>query len=154
MKNSLLLALGGPAAVGLCLGLHEGAGHLLWLTLSLPAILVGTASLMAPSLYVAAAVGGMAPTSRDVADAVGDGVTGAGAAMAGLAPALAYLIATATSPWTTLVTGHLAVLAAMLLALRRLFGGSEHPLRALSLFGAWSFVALGIGWRLFVGVLL
>jgi hypothetical protein len=153
----LAWAAAGAGLTGACLGARLGAEAALALGLTLPAALVGVAGLTAPALYIGAAFAGVAPAPRALLGHLHRGLGDAGRVMAGLAPVLVLLTATAASTATVRLLGLLVVFAAVVLGLRvtwpRLFGDAPAAGRAAAVFTAWSLVALGIGFHVLDGAL-
>lgn len=143
-----LAALGGPTVVGASLAfLGSGSAEDV---LRVPAVMLGAAALMLPALYIGAALGGFAPSPSRLLQAALEALGAAGLLLLGLAPALAFLLATSTS---ALVRAQLAPATALLGALfglgvlsRALFTGG---VKARLLFTLWAMVTLTIGARLF-----
>lgn len=156
-RDLAALALAGPAALGACVGLALTPATFWIPAAALPAIIIGTTALCAPTLYIAAAFAGVAPPPRAVAAALGRTLADAGRVLAGLFPAIALLTATATAPGTVRLLAFAAILLAAAIALRvlyrRLFADRDRPAARL-LFAAWALVFLGIGLHLLSGLLL
>lgn len=155
--RELIWAAVGAGLTGACLGARLGAEAALALGLTLPAALVGVAGLTAPALYIGAAFAGVAPSPRALFRQLHRGLGDAGRVMAGLAPVLVLLTATAASTTTVRLLGLAVVFSAVVLGLRvtwpRLFGAAGAPGRAAAVFAAWSLVALGIGFHILDGAL-
>ncbi len=155
--GSLALALAGPFVMGAVLGLPGGPSHVMREALLLPAVVYGVTALMAPALYIGMALIGSSPPASYVARAISRGLRACGLVLAGLAPAAAFLLATADGNWAVWVFGTAAVAAAALLGVRRLFQELRHQEvrlgRALVLYTIWSLVSLGLGAHFFLQTL-
>ena len=150
----LALGFGGPAALGLTMGLTGVSASVLLSAVALPGAVLGTTLLMLPALYIGSALAGADTHARQmVRDALG-ALREAGIGCLGLTPALLFLCATSSGS-----AGQLAVafglLVAAMLGLRgfyvRLFDELELGLakgKAVLIFAAWALVALGIGARM------
>ncbi len=152
--EKVAIILGGPAAVGACMGMYYGAGALLEKALTLPAVLLGVTLLMIPALYIGAALLGVAPSARSVMRASLHALHDTGIIFLGLTPALAFLVATSSNSLTVYILGQLTAATGAILALRalylRLFANrGERPSKLMvPVYLAWSMVCLGIGWQL------
>lgn len=150
----LSLAMGGPAALGLTLGLTGAAHGWLHPTWTLPAAMLGTTLLMLPALYIGGALAGADATARRVARDTLGALREAGLGCLGLAPAMLFLCATSGEGGGQLAVG-LSLALAALLGLRGLYtrlyarlGSGAAKAKATLVFAAWTLVALGIGARL------
>jgi len=122
--SSLLRTIGGPIALGAALGLPAGAGGLLRQAATLPGIVLGLTLLMAPALYIGSSLLGLAPPAADALRAAGRALRACGTLLLGLAPATAFLLATASDARSVALGLGGAVLASgALCGLRLLFGG-------------------------------
>lgn len=155
--GSLALALAGPFVMGAVLGLPGGPSQVMREGLLLPAVFYGVTALMAPALYIGMSLIGSSPPASYVANAMARGFRACGLVLAGLAPAAAFLLATADGDWAVWVFGTAAVAAAALLGVRRLFQELRHEEvrlgRALALYTVWSLVSLGLGAHFFLQTL-
>lgn len=115
-RTLLLVAAGGAALLGACLGLRGGLESTLARAVGLPVVVFGVALAAAPTLYVGAALLGSAPPAREFRDAALRALRDMGVLMAGLAPAALLLLA---SLHTIFASG---VVAFALLGLTALFG--------------------------------
>lgn len=156
-RSGMALALAGPFAMGAVLGFPSGPMRMISEGLLLPAVVFGVTAVMAPALYIGLSLVRVSPPAHDVARAFSDGLRACGVVLAGLAPATAFLLATADASWAVGVFGMVSVGAATLLGVRRLFAqlrrGDVNLLRALPLFAGWALVSLGLGVHFFVQTL-
>lgn len=143
--------------MGAVLGLPGGPARMVTEGLLLPAVVFGVTALMAPALYIGMSLAGSSPPAAEVVRAFGEALKASGIVLAGLAPATAFLLATAEGAWAVWVFGTLAVAAAALLGVRRLFNELRDEdtslLRSLPLYTVWAIVALGLGGHFFVQTL-
>jgi len=154
---SALIAIGGPLALGATLGVPLGMKKMLADSVMLPALVLGLTVMMAPALYIGMTLVGAAPPASRVGAGVVRALRASGVVMAGLAPALAFLLSTTLSNIPMYVFGALAVGGATLAGLHALWSelvtAPEHRLRAIPVFGLWALVSLGLGAHLFIGML-
>lgn len=155
--SGMAIALAGPFAMGAVLGFPSGPSRMISEGLLLPAVVFGVTALMAPALYIGMSLVGASPPATEVVRAFGDGLRACGIVLAGLAPATAFLLATADGSWAVWVFGIAAVGAAALLGVRRLFNQLRAEdtslLRSLPLYTVWALVSLGLGVHFFVQTL-
>lgn len=155
--TTLLLAAGGPAAIGAVLGMPRGGLAMASGAAMLPAILLGVTSLMLPALYITTSLLGAAPPAGETPAMLGRALRATGTVLLGMAAPSAFLAATMGSASTALALGALVTMGGALVGLRSLFAGmfSGRPVGALGVFVcvAWSLVALTIGGRLFFDTL-
>lgn len=157
MWSSVAVGAAGPFAMGAVLGLPDGPARMLSEGLMLPAVVFGVTALMAPALYIGMSLVNVSPPAAEVVRAFGEALRACGTVLAGLAPATAFLLATAQGAWAVWVFGSLAVAAAALLGVRRLFNELRDDdtslLRSLPLYTVWALVSLGLGVHFFVQTL-
>lgn len=155
--SAMVMALTGPFLMGAVLGLRSGLNHMLSEGLLLPAIIFGVTVVMAPALYIGMSLIGAGPPAENVLQAFAHALRSCGLVLAGFAPATAFLLATAKGIWAVWVFGFVAVAAAALLGVRRLFHElrDEHTsmLRKVPLYVAWALVSLGLGVHFFLQTL-
>ena len=155
--KGLFVAGAGPLLMGAVLGLPAGAAGMLRQGWMLPAVVFGVAALMAPALYIGMSLVGVSPPAAEVAKAFAESLRACGTVLAGLAPATAFLLATADGDWAVWVFGIAAVASAALLGVRRLFNElrtrEASLLRSLPLYLAWALVSLGLGLHFFLQTL-
>jgi len=148
-KSSLLLTLAGPLAVGAIMGTKHGVLSVGLCALLVPASIFGVALIMAPVLYIGLTLLGAAPSARAVGEAMLGALKASGLVMLGLSPALISLSSSVPSEASSLVLGTLALMVAVLIGVRALFGKLLGParswLRALPVVAVWTPVALGLG---------
>ncbi len=156
VPTALLVAFGGPAAAGALLGLRAGAADALAQAGALPAVMAGTAALTLPALYIGASILGLVPAADVMARATLAALRATGLLLLGLAPALAFLIATLPSPSVALALVAAATAGAVLAGLRTLHlalsaaaPADRPPLLLTALLTGWSLAALAIGGQLF-----
>lgn len=137
--------LGGPALIGLCLAAR--APYDLTEVWALPTIFVGVTVLMLPALYIGASLIGVAPGAQTIGTSAVTALSRMGLVLAGLAPAVLFLIVSETAGPRTI--GYGAVVVATFVGLVQLrqmaFGDSEAGLRGPMLSAVWSIVTVGIG---------
>lgn len=149
--QDLVLATAGIVLAGAAAGLPQGGAAAAAGGVALPLIVAGVVATTVPALYIGAAYLGVAPSAAAIAGAVRAGVRSGGLYALGLAPAMLFLLSTATGatmramvPGLVTYAGAVAGLAAMSRALelheRRRFG---------RLFAAWAILALSIGAALY-----
>ncbi len=145
----LLPALGGTGLLGLWLGTQITDYSMPQAGFGLPLAVLFSALIMAPALYIGAAVVKAAPTPGAVLRGLVQGLDDAGLALLGLLPAVMFLGATAESEVVVALVSFGALAGAMLFGARlvfsRVFPTPEARLRALPVFGAWVVVSMGIG---------
>lgn len=144
--RTVLIAVGGPAVAGVCLGLRASDPTPAF---TLPLVLLGVTAMMVPALYISSALVGVAPPIRRVGGAVVESLESTGIAFFGLAPALLFLCATASEVATAAWLGRATIAIASIIGLRRLFdttfAGGEALGRAALTFTLWSLIAVGVG---------
>lgn len=150
----LALALGGPASLGLTLGLTGISQSVLASALLVPAAIFGTTALMLPALYIGSALAGTGVTARQMGRDTLGALREAGLGCLGLAPAMLFLAATSASGGGALAVS-LALAVAVMLGFRGLYARLFAPLelgpakaKGALVFAAWALVAFGIGARL------
>lgn len=166
-EGAVLLALGGAAATGAIVALPEGPLAIGARALFLPAIVAGVAAVMIPPLYIASTTFGVAPPPKRFLECALHAMRDGGRVLLGLAPALAFMVATATVAESIWVLGNLVVILAALLAVRTLylslfFGGTGPeaargpllearllPRRPMFIYLLWLSVGGTIGMNLF-----
>lgn len=151
------LALGGPALLGLALGMPFGLRALLVEAGLMVAIVVGLTVLMLPALYIATTLMGTAPSAQRMGAASIAALRSGGTLLLGLTPASLFLIATSQTALVVWVLGFLVLGASQLTALRWLYSdllsGSARRTRVMPVFVVWSLVSMGLGAHLFARTL-
>ena len=153
----LLPMIGGPAAIGLCLGLDAGLASAASGAFLLPLIVLGVALFTLPTLYITSTATKLIPELGLLLNASLQSLREAGLVMLGLIPTLLLLIESSPSVTLSQGFGMLCIAAAMLLGLRSFLshlldelGGSKQQREHFQmLFMAWSVVSLGIGYHFF-----
>jgi hypothetical protein len=144
-----ICAVGGPAAIGAIVGMQSGLFAAAHEALAAPAILFGVTALTIPALYIATAFARIAPPARRFARAVGEGLSGCGIALLGLAAPTAFLAATTGTAESASLVGAAAIAAAILVGMRalylRLFEGAGTRIVHHIIYGCWSALALLLG---------
>lgn len=141
----------GPVAIGACmlLGRAPDAGS----ALSLPAVWIGVLFVMLPTLYIGAAILGIAPSAADLGRAATNSLERSSIALLGLAPALAFLIGTSVEAFTADVLAKAVLVVGALIGLgsfyRGVFTDYSTRVRGFVLFAAWAVIAMAIGTHLF-----
>lgn len=115
------LALGGAAVTGFLLAMPEGPPAMLMRALSLAVITLGTTAVMLPPLYIAATTFGVAPPAAAFLQCASAALRTAGIVLLGLAPPLAFLIATSNLLESVWLLGNAAAALAALLGVRSLW---------------------------------
>ena len=151
--TTLLLALGGPAAIGAVLGMPRGALAMARGAATLPAVLLGVTAVMLPALYIGTSLLGVAPPAGETPAVLGRALRATGTLLLGLAGPGLFLAGTMGSATTALVFAAFVTVVGSLVGLRSLFAGLFEG-RSPGLAGwltaiAWSIVSLTIGARLF-----
>ena len=150
-------ALGGPALIGLCLGLQLGPMPALSLTLMLPLTALFVGALTLPGLYVGASMLEAAPAAHEVAHAAWRSMADGGVALWGVCPALLVLTSATTSAdeRIALATAALGLGAALTLrafwlrfdAMGRAL--KAHPWALRALLATWSLLCAGLSWQVY-----
>jgi hypothetical protein len=152
----VLATLGGPVALGAVIGMPFGAPSMLRLSIALPGVLIGLTLLMVPALYIGLSLMRAAPPAAQVVAAAGCGLRACGTVLAGLAPATAFLVATAADDLLPIALGTLVVAGAALVGIRRVFRelltDGVARLRAAPVLAAWAVVSLLLGAQLFLSL--
>lgn len=148
--------IGGPAAVGLCLGLQSELGVLLTLPWLLPAMGLLICVITLPGLYVGAAMLESAPAAPEMLKAVAGALSDGGIALLGLCPALLVLTSTTSSvdEAIALVTGVLGL--GFMLTLRsfwRRMAQDKKMWRLQLVMAVWACICTGLSWQLYWQVL-
>lgn len=148
--------IGGPAAVGLCLGLQSELGVLLTLPWMLPAMGLLICVITLPGLYVGAAMLESAPAAPELLKAVAGALSDGGIALLGLCPALLVLTSTTSSvdEGIALVTGVLGL--GFVLTLRSFWRRIAHDKKMWRLqlvMAVWACICTGLSWQLYWQVL-
>lgn len=151
-STTMLASVGGPLILGAVIGLPFGTQSVLRQSVTLPLIVLGLALLMAPALYIGLSLVGAAPPATQVVRSVGRGLRAKGIVLAGLAPAAAFLVTTASHVIVTYALATLVLAGAALVGMRRvyreLFPDGASLARATALFVAWAVVSLLLGAQL------
>lgn len=147
------LLVAGPVAIGAASMLRADPqfGH----ALALPALWVGVLFVMLPTLYIGAALLQIAPSAIELGRAATSALERSSIVFLGLAPALAFSIATSVEARTADVLSAVVLALGAVLGLGvfyRLIFGDRHRARALALFAAWSVVSLAIGAHLYSAI--
>lgn len=157
------LALGGAAVTGFVLALPDGAAAMVTRALSLAGITVGATAVMLPPLYIAATTFGVAPPAAAFLQCASTALRTAGIVLLGLAPPLAFLVATSTLLESVWLLGNAAAGLAALLGVRSLWyslflaevpgsvlgGRAVLPRRPMFLYLLWLAVGASITTSLF-----
>jgi len=158
LPRTALVAIGGPALIGLAIGLPFGTRALLTQAAVAPAIVIGVSVFMVPALYIGTTLVGAAPPAQRVASSSASALHGAGMLLLGLAPAALFLIATSQTHAVAWVIGLIALGAGALIFLRtlflELFETTAARMRGLPVFLLWSAICLGLGASLVIRSLL
>lgn len=145
----LLWAGLGPAALGLALAAQDATrateiGRL-------PVLWLGVAALMTPALYIGSALSGLDHRARDVVSAAARALGRGGALLAGLAPALLFVVVTSGAAGRALVG--LAAIAGAVTGLgvlfRELFVEPDAGVLPRFVFLGWAAVLIGIAGQLY-----
>ena len=151
------LAFGGPLALGAVLGLGAGARAIFAQSLLLPCLVVGLSLSLVPTLYIGLSLAGGAPPALAVLGELRKGLTSTGMVMAGLSPAIAFLVVASEEPSSSLPLGIAVAGGAALVGLRQLFRGllaaTPNRERFSLIFVPWTLIALALGTDLFVALL-
>jgi len=148
-----LWAAAGPLAFGAVLGVGGTFGEATSTALVVPAVLAATALLTLPSLFVGLAWCKVGPDLRGFLHACASSMESLGIVLAGLAPALLFLIATGSNFRTMpLLFGSVFLAIAAVVStmglFKRLIPASQVQ-KALGVYVTWTLVALGVGLHLF-----
>ncbi len=156
--SDVLLAIGGPVAMGAVIGMQFNLFFLVREAAILPLIVCGVAIMMIPVLYIGLNLVDVAPSVRQVAMAVLRGARISGVVLLGLVPPTIFLLATTQNGvlvnWLGATLLATAACAALRVLYMDLFGGQSVSIRAASLFAAWSLVSMGIGASLYFDTLI
>jgi hypothetical protein len=146
-----LLAIAGPVAIGIASLFSRDPNPTA--AVSLPAVWIGVLFVMLPTLYIGAALLGIAPSASTVGKAAASSLTRSSVVFLGLTPALVFMIGTSTELSTAqLLTSAVLGLGACLGLVafyKRLFTSPKVHLRAVALFASWAAVSIAIGAHLF-----
>lgn len=149
-----LLAIAGPVAIGAASLFSRDPSPTA--AISLPAVWVGVLFVMLPTLYIGAALLGIAPSATTMGRAAANSLTRSSVVFLGLTPALVFLIGTSTELSTArlLTNGVLALGAALGLTAfyKKVFTEPKIRGRAVALFAAWAGVSIAIGAHLFTSI--
>lgn len=141
-----LIAVGGPVAAGAAAGFGQGLGVTLTDSLRLPVVMLLTAALTLPALWVAAAVIGSGPRLGAFAAASLSSLREAGTLLLGFSPALLFLSATtAGADDSTLAVLALAVLVGLRGLFLRLRGSVAMNAGAQAVFAGWALMSGFLG---------
>ena len=148
----------GPVALGAVIGGQIGPTEALRDAALVPAIIAGLTASTVPALYIATAITGSPLSAGGLARAVGRGLEALGVVLLGLIGPLAFVLATSSADWMALLLGGAALGAATVLGMRRMraamtVDGGGHVVDGI-LFAIWAGVALIVGARLFVEIVL
>lgn len=151
------LALSGPIALGAVLGLGAGTRTIFAQSLLLPCLVVGLTLALAPALYIGLSLAGGAPPAVAMLGELRKGLTSTGIVMAGLSPAVAFLIVASGARSGNVLLGTAVAGGAALIGLRQLFRGllEKTPSRErfALIFVPWTLIALSLGTDLLVSML-
>lgn len=155
-RTLLAYAAGGPLVLGAAVGMPLGLSGVMGQALHMTGLVLGLTTLMAPALYIALSLTGPAPDASQVARAFGQGLRSSGIIFAGLAPAVAFLLATSSSPELLVFVGALVLAAGAVVGLRMLLQSLRQTkswsARSLAVFVAWAIVLAGLGLDWFYSV--
>ena len=153
--SAALLAVAGPVAFGIAIGLPVGPFAAARQAIALPATIFGVAALVVPALYIGGALAGVAPPVREFAGSVGAALRALGVCLLGFTPPAAFLIATNPGAEAAGLIGACTLAVSAAVALRalyeRLFQPGRPHLHHALLYTAWSALTLLIGGLLHAG---
>ena len=115
------LALGGASVTGFVLATHDGPAAMVMRALSVAAITLGATVVMLPPLYIASTTFGVAPPAAEFLKCASTALRSAGVVLLGLAPPLAFLVATSNLLDSVWLLGNAAAGLAALLGVRSLW---------------------------------
>ena len=115
------LALGGAAVTGFILASPDGPPAMVVRAATLAAIVAGSVAVMLPPLYIASASFGVAPPAMSFLQCASGALRSAGIVLLGLAPPLAFLVATCDILDSIWLLGNAAFGLAALLGVRSLW---------------------------------
>jgi hypothetical protein len=151
------LALSGPIALGAVLGLGSGSRAIFAQSLLLPCLVVGLTLALAPALYIGLSLAGGAPPALAVLGELRKGLMSTGIVMAGLSPAVAFLVVSSGARTGSVLLGIAVAGGAALIGLRQLFRGlldkTPSKERFALIFVPWAMIALALGTDLLVSLL-
>lgn len=150
-------ALGGPAMIGLCLGIQGELSGMFLLPICLPLLSMLIAALTLPGLYVGASMLESAPAAAVLLRRTWEAMSDGGVALLGLSPALLVLTSASSSTDESVVLTTCALGLGLGLALRsfwrRMLGQGAHMARLVVLLSVWSLIVTGISWQMYWHVL-
>ena len=147
-----LAGVAGLAAMGACVGMNFGLVGLGKMALMVPASVLAVGLVTLPGLYIGSAILGAAPDVKSTLYLALGAVRDMGVGMLGLAPALLFMSATASSADEATVVGTIVLGLGALLGVRAFYSRSSEVVRdprALPVFAIWSVLSLGIGWQFY-----
>jgi hypothetical protein len=151
------LALSGPIALGAVLGLGSGSRAIFAQSVLLPCLVVGLTLALAPALYIGLSLAGGAPPPLALIGELRKGLASTGTVMAGLSPAVLFLVVASGDHSANVVLGIAVAGGAALIGLRQLFCGliqkSPSRQRFALIFVPWTMIALSLGSDLLVSLL-
>lgn len=154
--SALVLGLGGPMAMGACLGINTSLTGALVTSVSLPLAILLLGGLTLPGLYVGLALADENFSIRALANIGLKTLDAMGVMMLGLAPAALFLVATSGSVDESILLTTLAMALGVALGLRafwRQFSTRFVSLKALLPFGVWVITVMGLGWHIYLDIL-
>ena len=157
VDSKVWLGLAGPIALGAVLGLGAGVRTMLTQSVLLPCLIVGLTLSLVPALYIGLSLTGSAPPPWKGAAVVAKALVASGIVMAGLSPAVSFLVVSASARGYDRDLGFLVAGSAALVGMRQLASGllesTPRRERSMLVFAAWSLVALSLGADLLGSVL-
>lgn len=142
-------AVFGPVALGAAIGLGSVSLPMLRGSLALPALVLGLAAALVPALYIGRSLAGAPTNAAELGRSVLRALASLGITMAGIAPAVLFLISTSESASSVLLFAYLSVGTAALIGVRRLYqelsvSGPRSGWLWL-VFVAWAMLGLALG---------
>lgn len=151
---SALIAVAGPSAAGVAIGMPLGTRQMLIHAAVVPGIVVGVTLFMIPALYIASTLAGVSPPADCVARAALCGLRSTGVLLLGLSPALLFLLSTTPVGFVSLLLIAAVLAAAAVAGMRALykmlFDSAERAARSIPVFAAWAVVCFGLATHLMI----
>ncbi len=151
--SQLALAVGGPAALGACVGLKADVAATLTMAAALPLVLVGVVAVTLPGLYVACSMLGAAPRASLVGRAALGAGRDVGVMMLGMAPATLFVAASLPGVDHATVICSVSVALCALVGARAFSGRLQEVMldrRSLVVYPIWMLLSLGLGWQFYL----
>lgn len=151
--SQIALAVGGPLALGACVGLKADITATMTMALALPLVLAGAVVVTLPGLYVACSMLGVAPRASMVGRAALGAARDVGVLMLGMAPATLFVAASLPGIDHATVICSVSVVVCALIGARAFTHRLQEVMldrRSLVVYPIWMLLSLGLGWQFYV----